>query len=115
MGWILGEMQGRSACERETPSGMRVKNTHATSPSRMATEGGKAPGPVASTGEAGGGGSRSETEGASASVHGLALAEAVLLAQMLDVSAGAGLEAHAGAAVVFKATCGVGPVFGRGE
>ena len=45
----------------------------------------------------------------------LSLAEAVLLAQMLDIAAGAGFEAHAGAAVVFKATCGVGPVFGGGE
>ena len=45
----------------------------------------------------------------------LSLAEAVLLAQMLDIAAGAGFEAHAGAAVVFKATRGVGPVFGGGE
>ena len=45
----------------------------------------------------------------------LSLAEAVLLAQMLDIAAGAGFEAHAGAAIVFKATCGVGPVFGGGE
>ena len=45
----------------------------------------------------------------------LSLGEAVLLAQMLDIAAGAVLEAHAGAAVVFKATCGVGPVFGGGE
>ena len=41
--------------------------------------------------------------------------EAVLLTQMLDIAAGAVFEAHAGAAVVFKATCGVGPVFGSGE
>ena len=45
----------------------------------------------------GGDGSRSETEGASASVHGLALAEAVLGAQMLDIATGAGFEVHAGA------------------
>ena len=68
---ILGEMQGRSACERETPSVMRVKNAHATYPSRAATEGGKAPGPVASTGEAGGGGAlrSSLTEGEAARAH----------------------------------------------
>ena len=66
---------------------MRVKNAHATSPSRAATEGGKAPGPVASTGEAGVGGAlrSSVTEGASASVHSLALADAEAFADVVDV------------------------------
>jgi len=45
----------------------------------------------------------------------LRLVQAVLGAQMLDIAADAGLEAHAGAAVVLKATRGVGPVFGGGE
>jgi len=45
----------------------------------------------------------------------LSLGEAVLLAQMLDIAAGADFEAHAGAAIVFKATRSVGPGFGGAE
>ena len=67
-----------------------------------------------SIGEAGGGGLRSKTEGAAA-VGRIALGDVVTLAEDFDITAGAGFELAAGAAVGFEALRVLVPIVGGGD